>query len=44
MPQSAHLLDELLTRFPIVAEREDSNQSRSEKKTSLRQERNLIDL
>jgi hypothetical protein len=36
MPQSAHLLDELLTRFPIVAEREDSNQSRSEKKTSLR--------
>jgi transcriptional regulator with XRE-family HTH domain len=44
MPQSAHLLDELLTRFPIVAEEKTANQSSSEKKTSLRQERNLIDL
>ena len=35
MPQSAHLLDELLTRFPIVAEEKTANQSRSEKKTSL---------
>ncbi len=44
MPRSAQLLDELLTRFPIVPEERTATRAEVRKKTSLRQERNLIDL
>jgi hypothetical protein len=32
MPQSAHLLDELLTRFPIVAEERKATRAEVRKK------------